>query len=147
MCRSVPQMDATFTLTSTSVRPKAGIFTSRTSAPGAACGLTTACIVPAMNATYQDQLKNDSNTKHIILAPCARPAGTTLIRGGTFSLQPGSRFQRTLLARESLQTSLKTSASKLHAETSRREVRVCVFSVSCRLADLGLPLFGCVGTG
>ena len=53
MCRSVPQMEATFTLTRTSVRPKAGIFTSRTSAPGAASGLTTASIVVAMTATYE----------------------------------------------------------------------------------------------
>src|ERR1700689_2800670 len=36
MCRSVPQMEATFTLTRTSLRPKAGILTSRISAPGAA---------------------------------------------------------------------------------------------------------------
>jgi hypothetical protein len=43
-------MDATLTLTSTSVRPKPGIFTSRTSAPGAASGLTTASIVPPLVA-------------------------------------------------------------------------------------------------
>ena len=59
MCRSVPQMEATLTLTSTSVRPKAGIFTSRMSAPGAASGLTTASIVPAMIATYQLDTKTE----------------------------------------------------------------------------------------
>src|SRR5579863_2472916 len=69
MWRSVPQIDATFTLTSTSVRPKAGIFTSRTSAPGAASGLTTAIIVPAIIATYEFDAKNAANTKRMILAP------------------------------------------------------------------------------
>jgi hypothetical protein len=46
-------MDATFTFTSTSLRPKAGIFTSRISAPGAASGFTTASIVVAILAAYQ----------------------------------------------------------------------------------------------
>src|SRR5713226_5324356 len=45
MCRSVPQMEATWTLTRTSVRPYVGILTSRISAPGAASGLTTASMV------------------------------------------------------------------------------------------------------
>ena len=39
--------------TSTSVRPNAGTFTWRTSAPGAASGLTTASIVVAIIATYE----------------------------------------------------------------------------------------------
>src|ERR1700690_2970440 len=62
MCRSVPQIDATFPLTNTSVRPKAGIFSWRTSAPGAASGFTTASIVSAMIATYQFAVKIE--TKH-----------------------------------------------------------------------------------
>src|SRR6476469_3733016 len=45
MWRSVPQMDATFTLTKTSVRPKLGTLTCRISAPGAGSGFTTANIV------------------------------------------------------------------------------------------------------
>src|SRR5208282_5370953 len=77
MCRSVPQMDATFTFTSTSVRPKVGILTSRISAPGAASGLTTAIIVVAMIATYQTdmKLKNALNTKRMILAPGGQSSG------------------------------------------------------------------------
>src|ERR1700756_3070974 len=73
-------MDATLTLTSTSVRPKPGIFTSRTSAPGAASGLTTASIVaplvaPAMIAAYLFlfdafySMRKRHNTKRMILAP------------------------------------------------------------------------------
>src|SRR5258708_39295698 len=38
-------MEATLTLTRTSVRPNPGTFTSRTSAPGAGWAFTTACIV------------------------------------------------------------------------------------------------------
>src|ERR1035438_6690696 len=45
MCRSVPQMDAILTLTSTSVRPNCGLGTSRISMPGAGVGLTTASMV------------------------------------------------------------------------------------------------------
>src|ERR1017187_580198 len=45
MCRSVPQMDAILTLTSTSVRPNCGLGTSRISMPGADVGLTTANMV------------------------------------------------------------------------------------------------------
>src|SRR5271165_1016997 len=67
MWRSVPQIDATLTLTRTSLRPKAGIFTSRTSAPGAASGFTTANIVPAMIA--HSPAKSARHTKHMILAP------------------------------------------------------------------------------
>src|SRR5208283_5639890 len=63
MCRSVPQMDATFTFTSTSVRPNGGIFTSRTSAPGAASGFTTASIVVAMIATYGLRYENSCKRK------------------------------------------------------------------------------------
>src|SRR3981081_2193269 len=48
MWRSVPQMEATLTLTRTSVRPYLGILTSRISAPGAASGLTTASMVLAV---------------------------------------------------------------------------------------------------
>src|SRR4249920_695799 len=73
-------MDATLIFTSTSVRPKPGIFTSRTSAPGAASGLTTASIVaplvaPAMTATYLFlfdtfySMRKRHNTKRMILAP------------------------------------------------------------------------------
>src|ERR1035437_2060279 len=45
MWRSVPQMDAILTLTSTSVRPNCGLGTSRISMPGADVGLTTASMV------------------------------------------------------------------------------------------------------
>src|SRR5580692_8787830 len=44
-------MEATLTLTRTSVRPKAGILTWRTSAPGAASGFTTASMVLSIRAT------------------------------------------------------------------------------------------------
>src|SRR6266550_1145864 len=50
MCKSVPQMEATLTLTRTSLRPKAGILTSRISAPGAASTFTTASMVLAMES-------------------------------------------------------------------------------------------------
>src|SRR5580704_5757091 len=53
MCKSVPQIEATFTLTSTSLRPTTGIFTSRTSEPGAASGFTTASIVDGMKIPYE----------------------------------------------------------------------------------------------
>src|SRR5579862_2691136 len=69
MCRSVPQMDATLTFTRTSVRPKPGTFTSLTSAPGAASGLTTASMVSAIHATYKFDAKIATNTKRMILAP------------------------------------------------------------------------------
>src|ERR1039457_3543050 len=45
MCRSVPQMDAILTLTSTSVRPNCGVGNSRISLAGAGSGLTTASMV------------------------------------------------------------------------------------------------------
>src|SRR5215472_12295094 len=61
-------MEATLTFTRTSVRPNAGILTSRTSAPGAASGLTTASIVPAIIATYDLMPKTPVNTKHTIVA-------------------------------------------------------------------------------
>src|SRR5664280_842822 len=48
MWRSVPQMDAILTLTSTSVRPNCGLGTSRISMPGADVGLTTASMVFGM---------------------------------------------------------------------------------------------------
>src|ERR1700757_1914638 len=63
MCRSVPQMEATFTFTKTSVRPNPGTFTSRTSAPGAASGLTTASMVPAIIGTYQLDAKTAEKHK------------------------------------------------------------------------------------
>src|SRR5690348_16839910 len=52
MCRSVPQTEATFTLTRTSVKPILGIATSRTSAPGFGSGFTTASMVSAIAATH-----------------------------------------------------------------------------------------------
>src|SRR5690348_1981933 len=48
MCRSVPQTEATFTLTRTSVKPILGMATSRTSAPGFGSGFTTASMVSAI---------------------------------------------------------------------------------------------------
>src|SRR5215831_13804376 len=45
MCRSVPQTEATFTLTRTSSGPISGTGIWRTSAPGAASGFTTASMV------------------------------------------------------------------------------------------------------
>src|ERR1700730_4177423 len=62
MCRSVPQMDATFTLTSTSLRPKPGTLTSQISTPGAASGLTTASMVLGMTGVGTRQPKFDSST-------------------------------------------------------------------------------------
>src|SRR4029077_1827135 len=64
MCRSVPQIEATFTFTSTSLRPIAGILTSRISVPGAAAGFTTACIVIAMIATYESGNQTQNGIKH-----------------------------------------------------------------------------------
>src|ERR1700733_4539209 len=60
MCKSVPQMDATLTLTRTSLRPKAGIFTSRTSAPGADAGLTTAIIEEGMSDTLRVPIRTQN---------------------------------------------------------------------------------------
>src|SRR4030095_7257606 len=56
MCRSVPQIDATLTLTRTSVRPKPGILTSRTSTPGAASGLTTASMLLGIPKSFLQRL-------------------------------------------------------------------------------------------
>src|SRR5512133_1558973 len=53
MCKSVPQMDATFTLTSTSVRPIWGMATSRISTPGFACGFITAIMVLDIMPPYE----------------------------------------------------------------------------------------------
>src|ERR1700722_4493089 len=64
MCRSVPQIDATFTFTNTSLCPNAGIFTCRISAPGAASGLTTASIVVPIIATYRVQNRTEKCIKH-----------------------------------------------------------------------------------
>src|SRR6516165_7957955 len=74
-------MDATLTFTRTSLRPKPGTLTSRTSAPGAASGLTTAnmvasFVVPAIVATKQLDAKIHENTKHTILAPACAAQGT-----------------------------------------------------------------------
>src|SRR6185437_7798028 len=52
MCRSVPQTEATLTLTRTSVKPILGTATSRTSAPGFGSGFTTASMVSAIEATH-----------------------------------------------------------------------------------------------
>src|SRR5580692_949024 len=135
MCRSVPQMEATFTLTSTSEGPKAGILTSRISAPGAASGLTTAIIVRSvvvwslvelpMIATYEFGTKTDANTKHLILAPGAR--ANPLLEAsivGSAVLEPcaslarvrsrsgvGSRATRKLLRRPSAQKPAPSSRS------------------------------------
>src|SRR5215469_11881236 len=90
MWRSVPQIEATLTFTRTSERPKAGILTSRTSAPGAASGLTTASIVPAIIATYDLMPKTRVNTKHTIVALRTRSnLGPVL-----FSCGPGCRYNR-----------------------------------------------------
>src|SRR5216683_5703026 len=79
MCRSVPQMDATLTLTSTSVRPNPGTFTSRTSAPGAACGLTTASIVVGIKET--SLRKKGASTA--ILSPQPPQSKRTIVAPGT----------------------------------------------------------------
>src|SRR5579862_3076979 len=52
MCRSVPQTEATLTLTRTSVRPTLGMATSRTSAPGFGSGFTTASMVSAIKVSH-----------------------------------------------------------------------------------------------
>jgi hypothetical protein len=55
------------------VRPKAGIFTSRISAPAAASGLTTAIIVVAMNATYKVEKGIKHKTYDFSTAGCSAP--------------------------------------------------------------------------
>src|SRR5207302_167845 len=67
MCRSVPQTEATFTLTRTSVSPNVGIFTSRISAPALASGFTTASMVSGIGGTH---CRKPSARKLLILAPC-----------------------------------------------------------------------------
>src|SRR6185437_7972181 len=52
MCKSVPQTEATLTLTNTSVRPILGMATSRTSAPGFGSGFTTASMVSAIEVSH-----------------------------------------------------------------------------------------------
>src|SRR5687767_11694233 len=52
MCRSVPQTDASWTLTRTSVGPKDGTGISRTSAPAWAALFTTASIVSAIQDSF-----------------------------------------------------------------------------------------------
>src|ERR1700683_4867740 len=73
MCRSVPQMEAIFTLTSTSLRPKAGTFTSRISAPGAASGLTTASIVDGIGLPYESRLRRKTYDSSTLEPPDVRP--------------------------------------------------------------------------
>src|SRR5215469_7302807 len=90
MWRSVPQIEATLTFTRTSERPKAGILTSRTSAPGAASGLTTASIVPAIIATYDLMPKTRVDTKHTIVALRTRSNWGPVL----FSCGPGCRYHR-----------------------------------------------------
>src|SRR5579875_691640 len=53
MCTSVPQMEATLTLTRTSVRPNLGLGTSRISVPGADSGFTTASMVFGMKMAFR----------------------------------------------------------------------------------------------
>src|SRR5580698_5594361 len=48
MCRSVPQIEATSTLTKTSFGPNCGLGTSRISVPGEGSAFTTASIVFGM---------------------------------------------------------------------------------------------------
>src|ERR1700722_7398491 len=62
MCRSVPQMDATLTLTKTSFGPNPGTLTSRISAPGAAFAFTTAIIVSAMRPAFTDKFRFKTKT-------------------------------------------------------------------------------------
>src|SRR5438067_9894968 len=57
MCKSVPQTDATFTFTKTSVGPMVGMATSRMSAPGAASGFTTASIVLTIQGVTEEQVR------------------------------------------------------------------------------------------
>src|SRR5919204_2100528 len=52
MCRSVPQTEATLTLTRTSVGPMLGMGTSLISAPGLGSGFTTASMVSAIQGSH-----------------------------------------------------------------------------------------------
>src|SRR6266849_1654649 len=90
MCKSVPQIEATLTLTRTSVRPNPGTLTSRTSAPGS-CRLDD-----SEHGGWHDgcSMKFKSTTKRMILAPgvhhkrgvvsglilCRHPAGYNRLR-------------------------------------------------------------------
>src|SRR5579862_3143683 len=75
MCRSVPQTEATLTLTRTSVRPTLGMATSRTSAPGFGSGFTTASMVSAIKVSHLPFLRAGD-------AECSRkPLILTFARG------------------------------------------------------------------
>src|SRR5437660_7665146 len=91
MCRSVPQIDATFTLTSTSVRPNAGIFTWRISAPGAASGLTTASIVVAIVTTYKVRYQTIKHKTYD--SSTARPSGSCAAGTGTVAFEKKDSHQ------------------------------------------------------
>src|SRR3979411_861878 len=104
MCRSVPQMDATFTLTRTSLPPKAGTLTSRISAPGAAFAFTTASILSDMNLPYEFGFKNKTlNSSIPTTGTTCRLARTSLTALRTLSkhaflillsIFPGGKFFR-----------------------------------------------------
>src|ERR1017187_1044671 len=160
ICRSVPQIDATFTFTSTSVRPKAGIFTWRISAPAAASGLTTASIVVAMIATYKAQYPNrklNQNTKHTILAPRAPGALGLLHQREAF---PPGAILRDLpaLSRNckkqhwestpaaNAKTTLPIMASK-HCATLKHRKLESALPGFCNSADFRLLSFRDIGVG
>src|ERR1700687_1866160 len=100
MCRSVPQMEATFTLTRTSVRPKTGILTSRISAPGAASGLTTASMVLGMVWVRGNRVKINFSTSiegHLFSSPSA--TARTLNPDAFPRAEPHIEFARQLFHR------------------------------------------------
>src|SRR5262245_46665648 len=57
MCRSVPQIEATFTLTRTALGPICGLGTSRTSAPALGSGFTIATMVSAIRKRTFSRLR------------------------------------------------------------------------------------------
>src|SRR5579862_7326748 len=108
MWRSVPQMDATFTFTSTSVGPIFGIATSRISVPGLGSGFTTASMVSGIQdfhlwslfATELKQQTPDFSTKELSLrASWSRAEAASVVPLRCLqSIEPGgcTKMQRKL---------------------------------------------------
>src|ERR1700751_757896 len=86
MCRSVPQMEATFTFTRTSVRPKPGILTSRISVPGLGSGFTTASMEGDMGTTLLLSARAQNSSFYHPLFSCRGRLSRTWTRWARFSL-------------------------------------------------------------
>src|ERR1700722_12088714 len=96
MCRSVPQMDATLTLTRTSFGPNPGTLTSRISAPGAAFAFTTASIVSAMRPAFTDKFRCKTKTLDSSIL-VVRPAESESLGQVRTSAETGGRGGPVLL--------------------------------------------------